>query len=104
MAQTALPSVKGSGPLGTFPGNFDSTDEQSDLYNQLFYEISQTWFYCQHRSLKSFYTMEKLQFQDEQDAIWNEYQSQKGKWKDLIRDEMDPRRLWMGKYIRYNIH
>jgi hypothetical protein len=36
--------------------------------------------------------------------IWDEYQRQKGNWRDLIRNEMDPRRIWLGKFIRYNIH
>jgi len=25
-------------------------------------------------------------------------------WKALIQNEMDPRRIWLGKFTRYNIH
>lgn len=104
LAQTSLPQVRGAGPLGKFPGNFNHWTEKEDLYNQLFYEITQTWFYCQHRSLKAFYTMEKVKQEAAMKQIWDEYQRQKGNWRDLIRNEMDPRRIWLGKFIRYNIH
>ena len=104
LAQTSLPAVRGSGPLGKFEGNFNHWSEKEDLYNQLFYEITQTWFYCQHRALKGFYTMEKVQNEPAMKQIWAEYQKQKGEWRDLIRNQMDPRRIWLGKFIRYNIH
>jgi hypothetical protein len=104
MAQTSLPQVRGNGPLGKFPGDFEHWTEKEDLYTQLFYEITQTWFYCQHRSLKGFYTMEKVKNETAMKAIWAEYSEQKAEWRDLIRNEMDPRRIWLGKFIRYNIH
>lgn len=103
-AQTSLPQVRGNGPNGHFEGNFNHWTEKEDLYNQLFYEITQTWFYCQHRALKGFYTMERENQEEAMNAIWDEYQTQKANWRDLIRNEMDPRRIWLGKFIRYNIH
>ena len=48
--------------------------------------------------------MEKVQNQEAMDQIWDEYIRQKGNWRDLIRNQMDPRRIWLGKFIRYNIH
>ena len=60
LAQSSLPDVKGNGPNGVFPGDFSHWTEKEDLYGQLFYEITQTWYYCQHRALKGYYTMEKV--------------------------------------------
>lgn len=48
--------------------------------------------------------MEKVKNDVAMRTIWTEYQRQKGEWRDLIRNEMDPRRIWLGKFIRYNIH
>lgn len=39
LAQVSLPQVRGNGPNGIFPGNFDHWTEKEDLYSQLFYEI-----------------------------------------------------------------
>jgi len=104
LAQTSLPQVRGNGPAGIFGGNFDHWTEKEDLYSQLFYEITQTWFYCQHRSLKAFYTMEKIENEVAQESIFAKYTEMKADWKDLIQNEMDPRRIWLGKFTRYNIH
>ena len=28
----------------------------------------------------------------------------RGEWSDLFKNEIDPRRLYLKKYLRYNIH
>lgn len=103
-AQVSSSQVRGNGPNGVFPGNFDNWTEKEDLYSQLFYEISQTWFYCEHRSLKGFYTMEREENQEAMDAIWKEYSEQKKNWREMFKIQIDPRRIWLGKFIRFNIH
>lgn len=48
--------------------------------------------------------MEKWEDEEGMEVIWEEYMRQKANWRDLIRNQMDPRRIWLGKFIRYNIH
>lgn len=48
--------------------------------------------------------MEKVENDKAKDAILEKYNKMKGEWKTLIQNEMDPRRIWLGKFTRYNIH
>ena len=73
------------------------------------YEISETVTYCNDRFEKAYYSLEKFNGADNDPSpmmidIKTEQERQYANWRKLIREEMDDRRLEMGKFLRYNIH
>lgn len=102
-------TTKGAGPWGAFPGFTDGDDkaiqgEQDDLHNKLFYSIQQSWFYCEHRAKKGIYALEKVENIKDMEALEVEFAHMRTGFKKMMKDEIDPRRLFMEKFTRYNIH
>jgi hypothetical protein len=83
-AQTTFPNqgraAKGNGPYGVFPGFEGHVSENTDLFLQLMYEISETQWFCQHRAMKGYYYYEKFEDENNMKVIMDEWTRQAAGW------------------------